>query len=59
MCWGANKVIALDEWAKEHKYVPRVVRSYSDSRSDMPVMEIADEQVWVDRKTGLRAGGGK
>lgn len=59
LCWGPNKVIALDEWAKEHKYVPRVVRSYSDSRSDMPVMEIADERVWVDRKTGLRAGGGK
>lgn len=54
LCWGKNKVIALDEWAKKNKYIPRVVRSYSDSRSDMPMMEIADEEVWIDRKTGLR-----
>lgn len=54
LCWGKNKVIAMDEWAKENKIIPHVVRSYSDSRSDMPLMEIADEQVWVDRKTGLR-----
>lgn len=54
LCWGPNKVVALDEWAKENKYIPRVVRSYSDSASDMPLMEIAAEQVWVDAKTGLR-----
>lgn len=54
LCWGKNKVIAMDEWAKKNKIIPHVVRSYSDSRSDMPMMEIADEAVWVDRKTGLR-----
>ena len=54
LCWGPNKVVAMDEWAKKNKIVPRVVRAYSDSRSDMPIMEIAGEQVWVDRKTGLR-----
>ncbi|MDE6481349.1 MAG: HAD-IB family phosphatase [Alphaproteobacteria bacterium] len=54
LCWGKNKVCALDDWAKSKKYIPRVVRSYSDSRSDMPMMEIAAERVWVDRKTGLR-----
>jgi len=54
LCWGANKVRALDNWAKAKKYIPRVVRSYSDSRCDMPMMDIAAEQVWVDRKTGLR-----
>lgn len=54
MCWGNNKVIALDEWAKKHKYVPNVVRAYSDSKTDMPIMQIAKEQVWIDRKTGLR-----
>lgn len=54
MCWGKNKVAALDKWAKEHKYIPNVVRAYSDSPSDMPIMEIAKEQVWIDRKTGLR-----
>lgn len=54
LCWGANKVCALDDWAVRNKYVPRVVRSYSDSKSDMPMMKIAGEEVWVDRKTGLR-----
>lgn len=54
LCWGPNKVHALDAWAAKNKLIPNVVRSYSDSKSDMPLMEIAREQVWVDRKTGLR-----
>lgn len=54
LCWGPNKVHAMDEWAARNKIIPHVVRSYSDSKSDMPMMEIADEQVWIDRKTGLR-----
>ena len=54
LCWGQNKVYAMDEWAKENKIIPHVVRSYSDSKSDMPMMDIADEEVWVDRETGLR-----
>ena len=54
LCWGENKVRAMDEWAKKNRIIPRVVRSYSDSKSDIPLMEIASEQVWVDRKTGLR-----
>ncbi len=54
MCWGKNKVLALDEWAKNNKIVPRVVRCYSDSKSDMSLMEISSERVWVDKKTGLR-----
>lgn len=54
LCWGKNKVVALDEWAKQNKFIPRVVRSYSDSLSDIPMMEIATERVWIDRKTGLR-----
>lgn len=54
LCWGKNKVIALDNWARQHKYIPNVVRAYSDSCYDMPIMEIAKEQVWIDPKTGLR-----
>lgn len=54
LCWGNNKVIALDNWAKENRYIPNVVRAYSDSKSDTPIMEIAKEQVWIDKKTGLR-----
>lgn len=54
LCWGKNKVFAMDAWAAKNKIIPRVVRSYSDSKSDMPMMEIAAERVWIDRKTGLR-----
>lgn len=54
LCFGANKVRMMDEWAASNKIIPNVVRAYSDSKSDMPMMEIATEQVWIDAKTGLR-----
>lgn len=54
LCWGQNKVYAMDEWAKENNIIPNVVRAYSDSKSDLPIMEIAKEQVWIDPVTGLR-----
>ncbi len=54
LCWGQNKVYAMDAWAAKNKIIPHVVRSYSDSKSDMPMMEISDERVWIDKKTGLR-----
>ena len=55
LCWGHNKVHALDEWARSRHYIPNVVRSYSDSKSDMPMMEIARSRIWVDKKTGKRS----
>lgn len=54
LCYGKAKVIAMDEWAVAHKYIPHVVRAYSDSKSDLPMMNIADEQVWINPKTGMR-----
>ena len=53
MCWGENKVVALDRWAKKNKIIPHVVRSYGDSPSDKYIMELADTEIWIDRKTGL------
>lgn len=53
LCWGNNKVYAMDEWAREHKFIPNVVRAYSDSKSDMPMMEIAAQQIWINPKTGM------
>ena len=53
MCWGPNKVVALDRWAKKNKIVPHVVRSYGDSKSDKYIMELADTEVWINRETGL------
>ena len=54
LCYNKNKVVALNKWAKKNNVVPNVVRSYSDSSSDMPIMKLAAEQVWIDRKTGGR-----
>ena len=54
LCYNKNKVVAFNKWAKKNKIAPRVVRAYSDSKSDMPIMELATEQVWIDRKTGGR-----
>ena len=53
LCWGMNKVYAMDEWARENKFIPHVVRAYSDSKTDMPMMEIADQQIWINPKTGM------
>ena len=54
LCYNKNKVVAFNKWAKKNKITPVIVRSYSDSKSDMPIMELAREQVWIDRKTGGR-----
>ncbi|MCQ2562677.1 MAG: HAD-IB family phosphatase [Alphaproteobacteria bacterium] len=54
LCYEKNKVYALDKWANENKYIPKVIRTYSDSISDMPIMQIAQEQVWINKKTGTR-----
>ncbi|MBR4475341.1 MAG: HAD-IB family phosphatase [Alphaproteobacteria bacterium] len=54
LCYNKNKVVALEKWARKNKVVVNVVRSYSDSKSDMPIMKIAHEQVWINRKTGCR-----
>lgn len=53
MCWGTKKVIAVDAWAKRNKFIPHIVRAYSDSKNDMPMMEIANQQVWINPKTGM------
>lgn len=54
ICWGNNKVRMLNQWALDNKIIPHVVRAYSDSPTDTPMMNLADEQVWIDAKTGLR-----
>lgn len=54
LCFGTNKVIALHDWAQNNKIIPNVIRSYSDSKSDLPLMSIAHEQIWINMKTGLR-----
>ena len=53
MCWGQNKVTALDNWAARHKFIPNIVRAYGDSKSDKYIMDLAKTPVWINRKTGL------
>jgi len=48
--WGQNKILALDSVVKGRK----VVRTYSDSIVDTPIMNLAELQVWIDPKTGCR-----
>jgi phosphoserine phosphatase len=47
--YGENKVKSLRALVKGN-----VVRAYSDSKSDLPMMNLAREQVWINPKTGLR-----
>jgi HAD superfamily phosphoserine phosphatase-like hydrolase len=54
LCWGKNKVAAMNEWLKRKNLSVNFVRSYSDSKSDLPIMNMAIEQVWINPKTGSR-----
>lgn len=54
LCWGSGKVAALEKWAKNNNVNPVVLKSYGDSYGDMPLMEMAKEQIWIDSKTGNR-----
>jgi len=54
LCWGNNKVVAMNRWLKSKNYTVNFVRSYSDNISDAPIMSLAKEQIWIDPKTGIR-----
>lgn len=51
--WGWNKVLTLGA-AFGPSLKKRVVRAYSDSRSDIPMMNLAREKIWIDKRTGTR-----
>jgi HAD superfamily phosphoserine phosphatase-like hydrolase len=51
LCYAENKVVKLKENIREPFHI---VRAYSDSKSDLPIMNLADEQVWINPKTGCR-----
>ncbi|MDR0967430.1 MAG: haloacid dehalogenase-like hydrolase [Rickettsiales bacterium] len=54
LCWGDNKVVALNKWAKENNIKYQIIRSYGDSASDLPIMRLGAQMIWIDRKTGKR-----
>ncbi len=49
-CYAENKVVAMDNYAKKHKFFPNLVRAYGDSPADRFIMELADDAVWIDAK---------
>jgi phosphoserine phosphatase len=51
LCYGKNKADALER-SLEKPY--KIIRAYSDSKADLPVMRLAVEQVWINPKTGCR-----
>ena len=50
--YGVNKVAAIEALLKNCDF--NVVRAYSDSSTDLPMMSLAKEQVWINPKTGCR-----
>jgi phosphoserine phosphatase len=68
LCWGENKVRALADYVHMRGARPKkdnaktgrvwngvsVVRAYSDSNADLPMMTLAADRVWINRKTGMR-----
>lgn len=51
-CFSKNKVIAFNLWAKKNNYSAKIVRSYSDSITDLPIMSLAKQQIWINPKNG-------
>ena len=49
--YGENKVKALRAVLGIR---PNIIRAYSDSKSDLPMMKLAKEQVWINPETGCR-----
>jgi len=54
LCNKGNKVVAVAEWARREKITPVVIRVYGDSDGDAAMMNLAQEQVWINPKTGRR-----
>ena len=57
--YGPNKVASLKALIESRKSKVEsrkinIIRAYSDSKSDRPMMSLAREQVWINPKTGTR-----
>jgi len=53
-CFGPGKVIRFREWLREERIAPRETWFYSDSRTDLPLLEVVDHPVAVDPDIELR-----
>lgn len=55
----AAKVSGLQAWLAERAIAPKSITAYSDSRNDIPLLELADTAVAVDPDPTLREHAGR
>ena len=48
-CFGPAKVQRIREWADTQATPPQFIEAWSDSLSDLPMMELAQRRIWVCR----------
>lgn len=46
-CFGAQKVVRFQEWAEREGWQGKVVAAWSDSQTDLPLMQLAERRYWV------------
>ncbi|MDR2268557.1 MAG: haloacid dehalogenase-like hydrolase [Rickettsiales bacterium] len=51
LCYGENKLAALNLAIKKNY---EIARAYSDNKSDLPIMKLANDKVWINPQTGCR-----
>jgi phosphoserine phosphatase len=53
LCYGKNKLKRLKSTLGDF----RIIRAYSDNRSDMPIMRLARDRIWINPSSGARVKG--
>ena len=46
-CFGQDKVDRIIQWQKANLQEIRIVQAWSDSLSDLPMMNLAEKKIWV------------
>ncbi len=46
-CYGRSKVAHLLEWSGRQDEEPRFIEGWSDSLTDLPMLELAERRVWI------------
>ncbi|WP_347303770.1 haloacid dehalogenase-like hydrolase [Croceibacterium sp. TMG7-5b_MA50] len=51
-CYGPEKLARVERWLAEQGEAPETIRFYSDSFADAPLLDHADEPIFVTRNAG-------
>lgn len=54
-CFSGKKVVLLNEYLKEHGLTCQFIAGFSDSKHDLPMMTLCDEQYWVNKQGNIIA----